>query len=112
MVVYHPDAEDELAVLKASQASEFTAVLTAVDKLRHLGPRLSFPHQSGVRGKEGRGLRELRPRQGRSRWRTLYAQVTDTTFVILAIAPEAKIDERAFNRAVRAAQQRRSRIEL
>jgi hypothetical protein len=112
MVVYHAGAEKELRHVKATQASEFTAVLTAVDKLRHLGPQLPFPHQSGVKGREGRRLRELRPRQGRSRWRPLYRQVTDAVFVILAIAPEAQIDQRGFNRAVRAAQRRLSEIEL
>jgi hypothetical protein len=48
----------------------------AVDKLRELGPHLPFPHASAVRGNEGAGLRELRPRAGRSPWRAIYASAT------------------------------------
>jgi hypothetical protein len=42
----------------------------AVGKLAAVGPALPYPHQSAV--KVGQGLRELRPRGGRSRWRALY----------------------------------------
>jgi hypothetical protein len=60
----------------------------AVDKLKVAGPRLGHPHSSAVQGDAGKGLRELRPRSGRSRWRPLYRQVAAGTFVILAVAPE------------------------
>lgn len=110
-VVYHPEAERELAEVRGQQLGEYTAVLTALDKLRRLVPRLLAPHQSGTRGKQGRGLRELRPRRGRSRWRPIYVQATDTTFVVLAMAPEAQINRRGFDRAVRAAQQRLGEVE-
>lgn len=72
----------------------------AVDKLEAFGPALSlpFPHQSDVR--DAPGLRELRPRAGRSACRALYTRVGDE-FVIAAIGPEAKVDLRGFRRAVR-----------
>ena len=49
---------------------EQAALDHAVEKLAALGPRLPYPHQSAVQGQ--RGLRELRPRGGRSPWRALY----------------------------------------
>ena len=73
-----------------------------------LGPTLPHPHQSDVRG--GPGLRELRPRAGRSRIRPLYARVGDT-FVILTIGPEAVVDRRGFDRAVRVAAQRLAEVD-
>lgn len=69
----------------------------AVDKLEAFGPQLPFPHQSDVR--DAPGLRELRPRAGRSPLRALYARVADE-FVIAAVGPEAQVDSRGFRRAV------------
>jgi hypothetical protein len=51
------------------------------------------------------GIRELRPRAGRSPWRALYRRVTDG-LVVLAIGPEAQHDKRGFDRAVRLAEER------
>jgi len=96
-VVFHPEAESELATL---DAAERAAVMHSVDKLAALGPGLPFPHQSHVQGAEA--LRELRPRAGRSRSRALYGRVADV-FVIAAIGPEASVDPRRFRRAVAAA---------
>lgn len=92
-VRFHPAAESELNAL---QVTERRALLHAVEKLRALGPRLSYPHQSSVRGTKG--LRELRPRAGRSPWRGLYGQIQNV-FVIAAVAPEAEVDRRGFDRA-------------
>jgi hypothetical protein len=75
----------------------------AVEKLAMLGPQLPYPHQSAVHGH--RGLRELRPRGGRSRWRALYER-RGGAFVIAAIAPEAQVDPRGFDRAARLARRR------
>jgi hypothetical protein len=74
----------------------------AVDKLREFGPHLPFPHASAVRGNEGAGLRELRPRAGRSPWRAIYAR-RDQTMVVAACGPEAQHDPRGFRRTVEAA---------
>jgi hypothetical protein len=79
---------------------EKVALDRAVDKLRILGPALPFPHQSDVRG--AAGLRELRPRAGRSPWRAFYLRHQDT-FLIGAIGPEAQVDSRGFRRAVQSA---------
>jgi hypothetical protein len=38
------------------------AIMTAEEKLKQLGRYLPAPHSRAVEGKEGRGLRELRPR--------------------------------------------------
>lgn len=75
----------------------------AAQKLEAAGPRLAHPHSSAVQGEGGQGLRELRPRAGRSRWRPIYRRVTPSSFVILAVAPEAMIDSRGFDDAVRRA---------
>jgi ribosome-binding protein aMBF1 (putative translation factor) len=91
-VVFHPHAEAELTGLITG---ERTAILHAVDKLSALGPQLPFPHQSHVEGAQG--VRELRPRAGRSRWRAFYGQVGEA-FVIAAIGPEAQVDRRGFEK--------------
>jgi hypothetical protein len=104
-VVFHPAAEQELAALPATDR---VAVLHAAEKLAALGPSLPHPHQSDVRGADG--LRELRPRAGRSRFRPLYGRVGDA-FVILAVGPEALVDRRGFDRTVRAATRRLAEVE-
>jgi hypothetical protein len=68
---------------------------------------LDYPHTSAVQG--ALGLRELRPRAGRSPWRALYRQVGDH-FVVAAVAPEAQQNPRGFRRACRAAERRLSKL--
>jgi hypothetical protein len=99
-VQWHPEAEEELMQLPRD---EQLALDHAVGKLAAIGPALPYPHQSAV--KAGQGLRELRPRGGRSRWRALYDRRGDT-FVVAAVAPEAQVDRRGFDRAVRMAVRR------
>ncbi len=82
---------------------EQLALDRAAGKLAAVGPALPYPHQIAI--KAGQGLRELRPRGGRSRWRALYDRRGDT-FVIAAVAPEAQLDRRGFERAVRTARRR------
>jgi hypothetical protein len=56
-VLFHPEAEAELAALPEPERA---ALDHAFEKLEALGIRLPFPHQSDVQGAEG--VRELRPR--------------------------------------------------
>jgi hypothetical protein len=99
-VEWHAHAIEELMRLPKDEQA---ALDHAVEKLATLGPQLPYPHQSAVRGQ--RGLRELRPRGGRSRWRALYKR-RGSAFVIAAIAPEAEVDPRGFDRAARLARRR------
>ena len=91
-------------------SSERVAIANAVEKLEEFGPALPFPHQSAVKGVAE--LRELRPRAGRSQWRPLYRRVTESTFVIAAIAPEAETNRRGFRKSIRAAERRLDEIEV
>jgi hypothetical protein len=100
-VVYHPDAEVER---NKPPTKERTAIAHVVEKLEALGPDLPYPHQSAVRGSKG-GIRELRPRSGRSPWRPLYRRIGDV-FVVLAVGPEAENDRRGFDKAVSVAEER------
>src|SRR5260370_36775232 len=95
-VLYHPEAEPELDELPVQ---ERVAVLHAAEKLAALGPDLRYPHQSEVR--DGDGLRELRPRAGRSRWRAFYQQHGET-HLIAATARQAEGAKRGLLPAVRA----------
>jgi len=105
LVVYVPDAERERETLPANERQ---ALYNAVAKLQAIGPTLGYPHSSAVQGTAG--LRELRPRGGRSPWRGLYRQVGER-FVIAAIAPEAQHDPRRFKRACAAASRRLEELE-
>src|SRR5680860_462495 len=84
-----PRAREELNDLPPA---ELEAMARAFEKLQALGPQLSFPHSSQV---QGAGLRELRPRAGRSPWRALYTRIGNR-MVIVAIAPEAQHNPRGF----------------
>jgi hypothetical protein len=110
VVRWHPAAEAERDASWPPQ--EQVAMFNAVEKLQAAGARLPFPHSSAVQGASGKGFRELRPRGGRSRWRPIYRQVTSTTFVVLAVGPEAAIDKAGFDAALRRAVQRFAEIEL
>jgi hypothetical protein len=94
-VRHHPDAEDERSGLPVK---ERVAADNAIQKLEALGEALPFPHQSAVQGIKGGFLRELRPRAGRSPWRPLYCRIGEI-FVVLAVAPEAQVDKRGFDKA-------------
>lgn len=96
-VLYHPAAQGELNDLPEAEKA---AIEHAVEKLVVLGPALPHPHQSNIQG--AAGLRELRPRGGRSPWRALYQRIGEV-FVIAAVGPEAQVDRRGFDRAVRLA---------
>lgn len=101
----HPDAEVELASLPAQ---ERVAMDHAIEKLEAMGARLPFLHQSNVRGVQD--LRELRPRSGRSPWRAFYRRM-EGAMVIAGVGPEAGVDRRGFDRAVRQAKRRLDSLE-
>lgn len=104
-MVYHPGYEAEWRELPAAERA---ALATAVEKLR-ADPLLGFPHTSLVRGRR-LGVRELRPRRGRSRWRALYRRA-GAAVVVLAVAPEAATDRRGFERALAVAERRLAEVE-
>lgn len=108
-VVWLPQANKELRAIK--DVREQAAIRHAAQVLAVNGPKLNFPHQSAAKGKHGKGLRELRPRRGRSRWRPIYRRVTPDTYVILAVGPEAKIDSSGFQAASKRAQKRLAELE-
>jgi hypothetical protein len=105
VAVYLPEAEQERAALPNPERA---APINADAKLGAYGPLLGYPHTSAVRGAEG--LRELRPRAGRSAYLALYRQV-GKVFVVAAVGPEAQSDPRGFNRAVRRVQERLAKVE-
>jgi hypothetical protein len=105
-VDWDEDAREELRRLPAVEAR---AVMTAVAKLEAFGDKLGAPHSSQVKGSRA-GIRELRPRCGRSPWRALYRRV-GVAMVILAVGPEAMRDRRGFDQAVRRAEERLKEIE-
>jgi hypothetical protein len=92
-VELHTSAEAELHRLPRL---EHAAMLNAIATLQAIGPTLGYPHTSQVRGTN---IRELRPRAGRSPWRTFYSRVGNV-LRIGAIGPEARVDPRRFNAAV------------
>ncbi len=108
-VLWHPMAHVELSAIP--EAAERVAIRHVEEKLEAVGWKLGAPHSSAVRSEEGLGLRELRPRAGRSRWRPLYRRVSIGAFVILAIAPEATVDGRGFDKGIRQAKRRFDELE-
>jgi hypothetical protein len=103
----HPEFDRELADVARRDQAEAGALKQAVRVLTSADDLVGFPWTSAVRG--AKGLRELRPRAGRSRYRILYRRKGDV-LVLLGIAPEASTDPRRFNRACRIALQRATDI--
>jgi hypothetical protein len=101
--------EGALEELRGLAVAERGAVMNALAKLEAFGDQLGWPHTSQVKGSRF-GIRELRPRAGRSPWRVLYRRLADA-IVMLAVGPEAQHDQRGFDRAVRRAEERLKEIE-
>lgn len=97
------------AEYEALPERERFAINSAIEKLREYGNDLGYPHCSAV--KNAPGLRELRPRQGRSAWRAFYGRVGERWYIVAAIGAEAQHDPRAFRRAVVNAQKRLAELE-
>jgi hypothetical protein len=108
-VLWHRKALEEKNAI--ADVNERVAIQHVIEKLRVDGVGLTAPHQSAVMGEEGSGLRELRPRRGRSRWRPLYRQVGKKQFAILAVAPESEVDSAGYDRGVRVAKRRLGQLE-
>lgn len=99
VVILRP-AQDELLALPKR---EHLAMRRALEKLAVIGADLGHPHTSAVKIEPG--WRELRPRQGRSRWRAFYRR-DGARLVVAAIGPEAGVNRREFERALRQAAER------
>jgi hypothetical protein len=97
LVEYLPEAVQDFHGLEAKK--ERVGVLNVVDKLVALGPSLRPPHMKSLRDEPD--LMELRPRQGQSPVRPIYARVGDG-YKILAIAATKS----AFEAAVASARAR------
>lgn len=108
-VRWHPKALEEKRTI--DDANDRVAIDHVIEKLKVDGVALRSPHQSAVMGEEGSGLRELRPRRGRSRWRPLYRQVGEKLFAILAVAPEVEVDSPGYESGVRSAKRRLAALE-
>jgi Phage derived protein Gp49-like (DUF891) len=80
-VIYDPDAVAEFVTAVKSK-EDHRSILNAVLKLRELGERLEPPHSKTLQG--AAGLRELRPKQGRSDWRAVYCR-SGSIYVIVAV---------------------------
>ena len=102
-----PAFDVEVAALTRSDRRAAEAVRHAVQVLAQAEGRIGYPWTSAVRGASG--LRELRPRSGRSRHRVLYRRHGEA-ILLLALAPEASADPRGFAQAVGHAQDRADRI--
>jgi hypothetical protein len=107
-VLRHPACQAELDDLHRRDRREGLAVENVIAKLEAMGQALPHPHQSDVR--QAVGLRELRPRQGRSPNRIFYRNYEDAS-VLAALGPEAEHDKRGFDRAVQTALERLDEID-
>jgi hypothetical protein len=88
LVLFDPDAVIELATAVKSKEDK-KAIFNAIDKLRQLGEHLAPPHMKPLRGASD--LRELRPRQGRTNWRPIYARRGDV-YIVLAVGRHDEFD--------------------
>lgn len=94
------DAVSELVTaVKSKDANR--SILNAVHKLCEMGERLEPPHMKPLQGAGASGLRELRPKQGRSDWRAVYRRA-GPIYVILAIDRHANFQSLIARAAARA----------
>ncbi len=83
-------------------------VLTVVDFLHKLGPKLVEPHSKALTGEKK--LRELRPGGGKILVRPLYIRFAEREFVILTVGPESMVDASGFKQATKRAKAREGRL--
>jgi hypothetical protein len=96
------DADAVIDFEEVKSRGERKAVFNVVDKLMALGPDLPSPHMKSLKGETD--LFELRPKQGSSPVRPIYARL-GARFVVLAVAAKKS----GFDRAVSDAKVRLSR---
>jgi phage-related protein len=101
-VIYDAAAAQELIAVKSK--GEIKALLNAVEKLRALGEQLVPPHMKPLGGEGAGGLRELRPRQGRSDWRPIYMRIGHRAYVVLAVGKHDEFEKLVARAQARAAQ--------
>jgi hypothetical protein len=98
--IYDVDAVNELlTAVKSKDANR--SIFNAVLKLREMGERLAPPHMKPLQGAAASGLRELRPKQGRSDWRAIYRRA-GSVYVILAVDRHANFQSLLARASVRA----------
>jgi hypothetical protein len=83
------DAEALVDWEEVKAKSERKATLNAIDKLMELGPALGPPHAKSLKGQAD--LFELRPRQGSSKTRPIYAR-EGHHYIVLAFAVDHATD--------------------
>jgi hypothetical protein len=94
VVAFDGDAVLDLEEVKSK--GDRKAVFNAVHKLKQLGADLPSPHMKSLKGETD--LFELRPRQGATASRPIFARV-GSRFVILAVAPSKERFDRAVDDA-------------
>lgn len=87
------DADAVIDFEDVKSRGERKAVFNVVDKLQSLGPKLPSPHMKSLKGEKN--LFELRPKQGNSPVRPIFAR-SGNRFVVLAVAAKKS----GFDRAV------------
>lgn len=108
-VRWHPRAQSEKRAIGDVKAR--VAMLTRSRSSKSTAQGCGVRTRVRSWGDDGSGLRELRPRRGRSRWRPIYRRLNEDLFAILSIAPEAEMDKAGYGRAVRAAKRRLAQLE-
>lgn len=100
-VEFHHAARAEFNAIPSENEKE--AMREVIRKQEAQDGELGAPHARAIVG--SRGLWELRPRAGRSRWRAMYRRVGHR-MLVGAFGPEARIDRPGFDQAVRRAEAR------
>jgi hypothetical protein len=103
LVEYLAEAVQDFHAIEARK--ERVGVLNVVDKLVALGPSLQPPHMKSLKGEPN--LMELRPRQGQSPVRPLYARIDDG-YKVLAVATSKD----RFDAAVASARSRAAKYQI
>jgi hypothetical protein len=91
-VIFDAGAVQDLLIAVKSK-EERKALIAAIAKLQALGEQLAPPHMKPLGGRQAVGLRELRPRQGNSDWRAVYARIGRGAYVVLALGTHRKFDD-------------------